>query len=460
MRLFSLLVCVQFVSMCRAFTTMPTMNVWGMGNGNQFMPWGQYDFLAPALPNLTPSPVVTTKEPLTPVSSAAPVVYETKAPKPQDFSDRLQALLMQTADIAKHPNANVTNLTKTIVSVLLAGKRKQETVTAQTPLVTTTEAVTTTPATTSTTTATTTTTALPVTTTTKKPLLEMTLAELLMAASKGKSTNIAAALLKHSKPKNKRRGCMFQGKMYMPLTEIERGQSGSWCFGSYCNHESDIVHWDDHNCTSATKTPKPLMGVETAATTFITNPPTKPTTPATTTSVISGMDPVLLDQLYRQFLAESTGTGSATASSSSQNINSQGVPDQMTALLMQQIGSGASVTSGASLNAPIGAHGNVDPVVMAMMQQAVKGSPGLSGSSGAGIGARPSTDGCVHQGRWHAPGTDIESHRDYGHCYGFYCDFNSQVKYWSDRCAQTEAPPTQNFQELRRQLQQLDLLKK
>lgn len=50
--------------------------------------------------------------------------------------------------------------------------------------------------------------------------------------------------------------CFYEGKYYEPLTEISNGRSGDWCYGSYCNHEGKITHWDDFNCP-LTITPPP-----------------------------------------------------------------------------------------------------------------------------------------------------------------------------------------------------------
>ena len=190
-----------------AYTTTPS--IWGSSaGGGNYLPFEPYHYVGEPVEPTTKAP--TTKPPpvyeiaeqpqliqeLTrqqDVQPDAPVVQQTVQETQQtvqesvssvqksvkalrrnagskDFVSRLQALLRQTADIASDPSANVTDITKEIVSVLINNKRKR----TPAPLPPTTKRP---PTTTQET-----------TTSTKKPLLEMTLAELLLAAARGKSS--------------------------------------------------------------------------------------------------------------------------------------------------------------------------------------------------------------------------------------------------------------------------------
>ncbi|XP_048576288.1 mucin-2 isoform X2 [Nematostella vectensis] len=55
-----------------------------------------------------------------------------------------------------------------------------------------------------------------------------------------------------------RYGCYENDRWYRPGAEISRGQSGSWCYGTYCSESGEVIAWDDWNCkTTARRTTKP-----------------------------------------------------------------------------------------------------------------------------------------------------------------------------------------------------------
>lgn len=70
------------------------------------------------------------------------------------------------------------------------------------------------------------------------------------------------------------------------------------------------------------------------------------------------------------------------------------------------------------------------------------GIAGMTGLVGMGTSGGFSGMGCLHNGRWYAPGADIQNRKDFGRCYGSYCDYNSKVVQWNDRCTGTISPPT------------------
>ena len=61
-------------------------------------------------------------------------------------------------------------------------------------------------------------------------------------------TSQAKPELKRDGNTNTGKQCFHEGRHYQPLTEISNGRSGDWCYGTYCNHEGKLVHWDDYNC--------------------------------------------------------------------------------------------------------------------------------------------------------------------------------------------------------------------
>ncbi|KAL3880707.1 hypothetical protein ACJMK2_032927 [Sinanodonta woodiana] len=42
--------------------------------------------------------------------------------------------------------------------------------------------------------------------------------------------------------------CLHQGTWYRPGQEISTGQVLNWCFGSYCDYDGLVKHWDDFHC--------------------------------------------------------------------------------------------------------------------------------------------------------------------------------------------------------------------
>lgn len=201
--------------------------------------------------------------------------------------------------------------------------------------------------------------------------------------------------------KQEERGCFYKGQWYKPSSEIERGQSGNWCYGTYCNPSSVVIHWDDHKCKAPITTP-PVFNKKDS----------------------SNSDPQSV-AAQQQTIFNMFAPPSSSSSSSSSSFNSFGSNGNGGSLLAQTFSTSSSTTTQ---------------------------NPNL---------------GCTYNGRWYAPGTDIENVQDYGRCYGVYCDFKSKIVHWNERCrAVTVAPftqpaPTQSYQSMQRQMQQLEsLLKK
>lgn len=104
-----------------------------------------------------------------------------------------------------------------------------------------------------------------------------------------------------------------------------------------------------------------------------------------------------------------------------------------------------------SVSTPAAKHASLPVATQSMsMMAGLVGSAGIAGLTGlAGMGTRGGLSGmgCVHNGRWYAPGADIENLRDYGRCYGSYCDYKSKVVQWNDRCTATISPQTMGMGE-------------
>lgn len=198
----------------------------------------------------------------------------------------------------------------------------------------------------------------------------MTLGEILMLQSKMN----AAANQVTVKTTITRRGCYYKGQFYEPLMEIEKGQTGSWCYGTYCNHEGTVIHWDDHKCSTTPTTTEPI----------------KPTQP----------------------VAEQAG---------------------MADIINTARAAGMSMADLNRFASMIGMSGSSNAGTSAM---------GIDAMGPNNIGNANSGQGCFHNGQWYAPGADIENLRDYGRCYGSYCDYNSNIVHWNNRCTATVPPPT------------------
>ena len=51
-----------------------------------------------------------------------------------------------------------------------------------------------------------------------------------------------------STPKIVVKDCYYEGKYYMPGSDIVRGQHDRWCYVTYCDSMGKIQFWDDYNC--------------------------------------------------------------------------------------------------------------------------------------------------------------------------------------------------------------------
>ncbi|XP_060586062.1 uncharacterized protein LOC132741817 [Ruditapes philippinarum] len=439
------LVFIQYVALCGAFTTSQPANTWGGGGidpffgaswwnqpnaGNMFQTATQMPeniFVAPVnvpaieplVPAETPAPEPPTYETATPIKVTKPVINTVPTESSISLQDLLRLAVGGLAQQAKGatdvissmfsgstgsadpkpkvpdtvPSGSAVGTQKFVTTAPPANIPKEQikevpTTKSSTTTTTSTTSTTTTTTTPRPTTTTTTTTARPTTTTTKapvvlktdKPLTQMTLGEILRLQSKLYPETKQPIEKKSGRP----RGCHFKGKFYEPLSEIEKGQTGNWCYGTYCNHEGTVVHWDDHKCTTTQTTPPPTQ-------------PTVPTAPVT--------QPMITNP------AQTGGMASF--------MNMAGMSG------MSGVGNMAGMSD------------------MARIAAMMAGNAGSNSGSGTGTsGTGNSGMGCFHNGQWYRPGADIENLRDYGRCHGSYCSFNSEIVHWNDRCTATVPPTT------------------
>lgn len=47
----------------------------------------------------------------------------------------------------------------------------------------------------------------------------------------------------------KETGCLYENVLYSPGQEIYEGSYENWCFGAICSKDSEILRWDDKNCS-------------------------------------------------------------------------------------------------------------------------------------------------------------------------------------------------------------------
>lgn len=72
-------------------------------------------------------------------------------------------------------------------------------------------------------------------------------------------------------------GCMYNGEFFPPGTEIERGEdrASNWCYGTICDDDGQILHWDNFDCFPTT-TPTTQIPTTTTITTTTTTPAHSP----------------------------------------------------------------------------------------------------------------------------------------------------------------------------------------
>lgn len=68
--------------------------------------------------------------------------------------------------------------------------------------------------------------------------------------------------------------CHHNGRWYMPGQVIEKGQSGNWCYSTYCSHDGHLLYGDDFHCmtTIPVSTTVPTTTTPTSTTPLIITP--------------------------------------------------------------------------------------------------------------------------------------------------------------------------------------------
>lgn len=84
-------------------------------------------------------------------------------------------------------------------------------------------------------------------------------------------------------------GCQVNGQFFAPGSEISRGEDreANWCFGTFCDDEGNVLHWDNFYCYPTTTPPS------------TTEPSTTPQT-ATTQETKRKRKMKFLNRLFRQ----------------------------------------------------------------------------------------------------------------------------------------------------------------
>ena len=68
--------------------------------------------------------------------------------------------------------------------------------------------------------------------------------------------------------------CFYEGRWFPAGTIISAGRSVSWCYGTYCDIDGTVKHWDDFNCRQSNSLPFPNVQQATTPTTTPQPPPT------------------------------------------------------------------------------------------------------------------------------------------------------------------------------------------
>ena len=101
-----------------------------------------------------------------------------------------------------------------------------------------------------------------------------------------KQTTIPTILFDPTVPR--RPGCEYEGKFYFPGERFGEGTDGEgWCYGMYCDHDGNVISWDNFNCGTTTALPPTTVPIPTTSKT--TTPPTS--TPRTTTAPTTFPEP-------------------------------------------------------------------------------------------------------------------------------------------------------------------------
>lgn len=71
--------------------------------------------------------------------------------------------------------------------------------------------------------------------------------------------------------------CFYEGRWFPAGTIISAGRSVNWCYGTYCDTDGNVKHWDNYHCPLPDqKNPQPLFPniQQTTTTTTTPMPPT------------------------------------------------------------------------------------------------------------------------------------------------------------------------------------------
>ena len=204
-------------------------------------------------------------------------------------------------------------------------------------------------------------------------------------------------------------GCYHDGSWYPLNSEVSKTRGDGWCSGLYCESSGDLLAWASLNCGDTT--------------------PAVPTTPTTMTPTTATSAPVTTDfPTTVPIGCEMDGKWYAPGS---------------------DIGSGSD-GHGWCYGTYCSDDGHVitwdnfncDPTTMPPTTAPPTTMPPTTMPPPDTVVTTPM--GCEVDGKWYAPGSDIDSGSDgHGWCYGTYCSDDSNIIPWDNfKCDPTTMPPT------------------
>lgn len=182
-------------------------------------------------------------------------------------------------------------------------------------------------------------------------------------------------------------GCFYNGVWYKEGSEIDKGTYGNgWCFGTYCDKTGNIVKWDDWNCGPSTT-------YEASSTQSNTNTPPTPHNHLSATPLGCNYN----------------GAWYPPGSKISEGSEGKGwcygtyCDNEGHVVAWDNWNCGPSTTTETSSSPPTTTPHTPTPL------------------------------GCLQNGIWYPPGSEISRGSDgEGWCYGEYCTHDGQLQLWDD----------------------------
>lgn len=208
-------------------------------------------------------------------------------------------------------------------------------------------------------------------------------------------------------------GCNHGGSLYPPGSEISKGSDGNgWCYGLYCDYHGSIIAWDNWDCSpsSTKKTSSAPTTTPPSSTRETSSLPSKTHQRTTKPSSLPPIDTT-------PFGCNHEGSLYPPGSKISEGSD----------------GNGWCYETYCNYDGNIITSDNWDCSLSATKE---------TSSAPTTFPPQPTQLGCLQNGVWYAPGSEISRGSDgQGWCYGLYCTDDGQLQMWDDFNCTTESTP-------------------